>query len=176
MDTRTSSRLRTPPERSPDFAHLSLDALRRYRATLSAEESRVSYWRRIVQARLDVVRATEDGAVPASSALHDVLARPRMETSRQALMELLPVDDMPPLPNLADLWERASLPGNAKQNHRLIRDLSKAETQLSKYRAALHQRIAAATTELIARYREDPTQCFRVLPLQPGRDSRAVGA
>jgi len=59
--TSDTGRFRSVPERSPDFAHLSLGGLRTYRQTLSAEENRVSYWRRIVQARLDVVRADEVG-------------------------------------------------------------------------------------------------------------------
>ncbi|HMC68705.1 MAG TPA: hypothetical protein VKJ07_06080, partial [Mycobacteriales bacterium] len=55
--TTDAGRFRAVPERSPDFAHLSLDGLRKYRLALSDEESRVSYWRRIIQARLDLVRA-----------------------------------------------------------------------------------------------------------------------
>ena len=42
---------RPTPERTEEHAHLSLDALREYRKVLAAEESRVSYWRRILQAR-----------------------------------------------------------------------------------------------------------------------------
>ena len=59
--TTDAGRFRAVPERSPDFAHLSLDGLRAYRRVLSAEEGRVSYWRRIIQARLDIVRAAEAG-------------------------------------------------------------------------------------------------------------------
>jgi len=176
VDARTSSRLRPPPQRSTDFAHLSLDALRRYRAALNAEEGRVSYWRRIVQARVDVVTATRDQGVPAVSALQEVLARPRIDAGRQMLMEVLPIDDMPPLPDLADLWHRDPVPGDPARNDDLARDLTHAEAQLSAYRTALHQRIAAATNELIARYREDPSQCLDVLPLGPAREIRAYGA
>jgi len=43
--------------------HLSLQELRTDRPALSAEEDRVSYWRRIVQARLDVLHTP--GAGPA---------------------------------------------------------------------------------------------------------------
>src|SRR4051812_45469887 len=48
-------------ERSDDFVHLSLGRLRSYRQALAEEENRVSYWRRIVQARLDLVRAGAKG-------------------------------------------------------------------------------------------------------------------
>ena len=44
------------PSAVPHFAHLALDALRAYRQELLAEERRVSYWRRILQARLDTAR------------------------------------------------------------------------------------------------------------------------
>lgn len=181
VDVTTNTRMRRPsagaaPQRSTDFAHLSLDALRRYRAALNAEEGRVSYWRRIVQARVDVVTATEEQGVPAVSVLQEVLARPRVDTGRQVLMEVVPVDDMPPLPDLAELWHRDPVPGNSRHNAGLARDLTKAEGQLSAYRAALHQRISAATNELIARYRENPAQCLEVLPLGPARETRAYGA
>ena len=55
---------RPVPERSTDFAHLSLTALRAYRRTLTHEESRVSYWRRLIQARLDVLRDDSGHAAP----------------------------------------------------------------------------------------------------------------
>lgn len=44
---------RRPVARVAHLAHLDLDALREYRQELITEESRVSYWRRILQARID---------------------------------------------------------------------------------------------------------------------------
>ncbi len=42
----------------PDaWADLSLDALRLYRRRLAEEEEKVSYWRRLVHARIDVLEA-----------------------------------------------------------------------------------------------------------------------
>ena len=52
--------------------------------------------------------------------------------------------------------------------------LEEAEGQLSEYRAALHKRIAEATTELIARYREEPTLCLIALPQAPEQRSPAA--
>ena len=46
---------RPEPVLSEAYAHLSVDGLREYRRALSDEEHRVSYWRRILQARLDLV-------------------------------------------------------------------------------------------------------------------------
>ncbi len=154
---------RQTPTRSDAFSHLSIEDLRAYRQALADEENRVSYWRRIIQARLDVVRAGEAGAVRVDN-LRNVLAEARINSGRRVLITVLPVEDIPPLPDLAKLWEREPKPGDATHNEALARDLAGAEIQLSAYRAALHRRITGATSELIARYREDPSLCLLALP------------
>lgn len=152
------------PERSPEFAHLPLVGLRQYRRALGQEESRVSYWRRIIQARLDVVR-TLGGGGPDVEALKPLLGAERVGAARTALLDVVPVDDIPPLPNLESLWAQDPRPGDDAFNETLAAELTKAEAQLSAYRAALHRRLSAATAELIARYREEPTLCLSALPL-----------
>jgi hypothetical protein len=163
---------RPVPQRSDEFASLTLEGLRDYRRTLTTEEAKVSYWRRIIQARLDTVRAgtlgTADGAH-----LRPVLTDARVNGSRKALIEVLPVDDVPPLPRLAELWDRRVEDGDAEGVARLEADLAVAEEQISAYRKALHQRISDATNELIARYRETPALCLSVLPLRPERRASA---
>jgi hypothetical protein len=171
--TADAGRFRAVPERSPDFAHLSLDGLRAYRRALTTEEGRVSYWRRILQARLDLVRVTEAGTTATADNLRGVFAEARVDSGRRALLTCLPEDDIPPLPDLAGLWMREPVLGDDAHNKRLAHDLSKAEAQLSAYRTALHKRLAAATGELIARYREQPTLCLSALPTKPL--ARAVG-
>lgn len=163
--TSDAARFRQAPERSPEFAHLTLDGLRAYRRALSDEEGRVSYWRRIVQARLDLVRSTDGGSAGLDT-LRGVFAETRVDGGRKALMTVFPHGDMPPMPDLAEVWSREPRPGAEAWNKRLIRDLSKAETQLSAYRTALHKRLSAATNELIARYREQPELCLTALPTQ----------
>lgn len=163
---------RPVPQRSAQFAGLTLEGLRDYRRTLTSEEAKVSYWRRIIQARLDTVRAgtlgSDDGAH-----LRPVLTDARLSGSRTALVEVLPVDDVPPLPMLAELWDRRVEPTDAAGTVRLETDLAAAEQQISAYRKALHQRISDATNELIARYREAPALCLSVLPLRPERRASA---
>jgi hypothetical protein len=171
----TADRFQAAPERSPEFAHLSLDGLRRYRAALSTEENRVSYWRRILQARLDVVKAVDSGAPTTVDDLSGVFAEARIGGTRTALLTIVPVDDMPPLPNLAEVWSREPRPGDTAGNATLSHDLSGAESQLSAYRSALHRRLGAATSELIARYREEPDLCLSVLPNKP-RGVRAASS
>jgi hypothetical protein len=158
-------RHRPAPERNPEFAHLGLDRLREYRRELQAEESRVSYWRRLLQARLDLLAAMAAGGPPRSRDLSAVFDRADTRSSRTALLDVLPVDDLPPLPNLAALWG-AELTAEDAETHR---ELRAAERQLSDYRAALHQMLDAATAELIARYRDQPLLCLSALPGQPAR-------
>jgi len=159
---------RVAPERNPDFAHLSLAELRDYRRTLTAEEDQVSYWRRIIQARLDVLRAGTLGAVDGRH-LRPVLSDARVANNRTALVTVVPADDIPPLPNLAELWERRVAEGDQVGAVELDHDLAAAERRLSEYRQALHRRIGDATGELIARYREQPDLCLTVLPLRRER-------
>jgi len=172
--TSDTGRFRSVPERSPDFAHLSLGGLRAYRQTLSAEESRVSYWRRIVQARLDLVRAADVGTAATVDNLRGVFAEARVDSGRTALMHVVPLDDIPPLPDLVELWAREPRLDDEAHNHKLAHDLMRAEAQLSAYRTALHKRLAAATGELIARYREQPDLCLSALPRR--ETARAVSA
>jgi hypothetical protein len=162
---------RPVPQRSGDYAHLTLDALRAYRKALSAEEGKVSYWRRIIQARLDVLREGKTATLDADH-LRPVLTDERVASGRAVLVEVLDHDDIPPLPNLAELWDRRVPAGDSAGEAALDKDLSVAEAQLSAYRAALHRRIGDATGELIARYREQPSLCLSALPVEPER--RAV--
>jgi len=169
-------RIRTPPRPVPpvsaEYDHLTLDGLRAYRTALQGEEGRVSYWRRILQARLDVVRAGRLGGGTGTldaAALRPVLTDRRVSSMRNALVEVLPVDDIPPLPNLGELWERQVDPQDPGALGVLEADLSEAEQQLSQYRAVLHRRLAEATGELIARYREQPVLCLTALPLPRSR-------
>lgn len=165
--TKQKGQPRTAPQRSPHFGHLTLEALRQYRGALREEEGRVSYWRRIVQARLDTVRSAD--AVGNVDYLRPMLAESRVSRGRIALIEVVPVGDIPPLLNLQQLWDRTADPVDDAARAALVDDLAQAETQLSAYRTALHRRLASATDELIARYRDDPALCLSVLPLQRGQ-------
>ena len=101
---------RPVPERRPEFSHLTLDGLRAYRRALTAEEGRVSYWRRLIQARLDVVADVDAVHDPAShDRFRSVFAESRA-AGRQALVAVVPVDDVPPLPDLEALWARELRP------------------------------------------------------------------
>lgn len=146
--------------------HLDLDALRTYRQELVVEESRVSYWRRILQARLDTALGQNGERTPVAR-LQSVLTQ-HQESSRR--LAVLPVHDavsIPPLPNLAVLWESSS---DLDSDDRLLPRLAAAEVELSSYRRSLHERLDDATSELIARYREEPALALRALPLPGSSD------
>jgi hypothetical protein len=146
--------------------HLDLDALRTYRQELVVEESRVSYWRRILQARLDTALGQNAERTPVAR-LQSVLTQ-HQESSRR--LAVLPVHDavsLPPLPNLAVLWESSS---DLDRDDRMLPRLAAAEVELSAYRRSLHERLDDATSELIARYREEPALALRALPLPGSSD------
>jgi hypothetical protein len=164
---------RPEPVLSEAYAHLSVEGLREYRRALSEEEHRVSYWRRILQARLDLVASGTTVRGVDHDRLTPLLTTSRVGAGRRALSSVVHSDgDIPPLPLLEELWERQVEPGDDAGRQAFEDDLRLAEHELSAYRAALHERIGQATSELIARYRESPDLCLTALPLGAGSRPR----
>jgi hypothetical protein len=146
---------------------LDLDALRSYRQELVVEESRVSYWRRILQARLDTALG-ENGERTPVARLQSVLTQHQESSRRLAVLDVHDAVSVPPLPNLAVLWESSSDLGTDDAG--MVPRLADAEVELSSYRRSLHERLDDATSELIARYRETPALALRALPLPGSSD------
>jgi hypothetical protein len=165
-DGRRPARARPEPSRAPELAHLTLSELRDYRQQLAQEETRVSYWRRILQARLDSVIAPGDQA--ALDRLRGVLHNHAQGSRRLAMLPVAIPDGAPPLPDLTALWE-TTVTGDPGDGERLASRLTEAEQELSSYRRCLHQRLDAATGELISRYREAPSLALCALPLPEQR-------
>lgn len=164
---------RPEPVLSEAYAHLSVDGLREYRRALSDEEHRVSYWRRILQARLDLVASGTTRRGVDHERLAPLLTTERVGAGRRALSSVVHGDGgIPPLPLLEELWQRQVDPDDERGRLAFEHDLSAAEQVLSAYRAALHDRIGQATGELIARYRESPDLCLTALPLDRGSRPR----
>jgi hypothetical protein len=136
---------------------MTLDQLREYRQELITEESRVSYWRRILQARLDLAIGDESSL----GRLRGVLTEHQKSSRRLALHTLHGQDGAPPLPDLAVLWESGPGP---ECDSALLERLAAAEHELSEYRRGLHERLDAATGELISRYRDHPSLALHALP------------
>jgi len=152
-----------PPERDQAYDHLSLDDLRAMKSELQAEETRVSYWRRIVQARLDVIESHGTDQEPVVK-LRKVLVDAAGSHRRIQHLSVGQVDDVPPLPDLSELWDRQVDPTNTAKMAKLSKDLRGAEHELSVLRTELFRRIDGVTGELIARYREDPSLALAILP------------
>lgn len=150
---------------SDELAGLDLDQLRSYRSNLEGEEDRVSYWRRLVHARIDVLEAESGTGQPLSmEELVRVLGDTGSGRTRRALVRFRAADPLPDLPILSEMWvvEVDSQDVAAVQD--ALARLHTAEQQLTTYRRALHEHIDEATRELILRYRENPLAALSVIP------------
>ncbi|MHB1614292.1 MAG: RsiG family protein [Actinomycetes bacterium] len=164
--TRSRGTVPEVPQRDPQFRHLAMDGLRAYRRELGHEEARVSYWRRLVQTRMDIL-ADEDAH--ALTRLRTSLATELATRRHTAVLHPAPSEDLPPLPDLVTLWSLHVDAGTPPaERAAIMARLASAERELSAYRAALHRRLDRATVELVARYRENPTACLDILPRPPG--------
>lgn len=152
------------PERVPELAHMDLRRLRAYRRTLLAEEHRSSYWRRLLQARRDLLRV--DAEPGDRDTLTEALTEDRGAMHRQGILSLHPEGGLPVLPHLPELWASGATELSETARAELIARLASAESVLSSYREALHRRLDRATADLVARYRADPRLCLSALPLE----------
>lgn len=152
-----------PPERDGAYDNLTIDDLRQLRRKLNEEEGRVSYWRRILQAKIDVMTGGSPRAGVTVDGLNRVLVEHAGMPRRIAYLPVQPVDGDAPLPELPWLWQHLASSDTA-DNDALLAALHAAEAELSSYRAELHHRIDAVTGQLIARYREDPSMALTALP------------
>ena len=162
-----------PPDAYQD---LSLEALRRYRRGLAAEEEKVSYWRRLVHARIDVLEAESHHERPLRlDELIRVLGDTGTGRARTALVSVRAAEDLPELPVLRDMWITELDPHDTDEVNEAVKRLRTAEHQLTDYRRALHERLDEATTELIARYREQPSAALGAFG-SPHTGARTGGA
>jgi hypothetical protein len=151
-------------EAAPRLSDLPLSGLRTYRRKLSDEEDRVSYWRRLVHARLDLLEAESGKEGPLSlETLARVLGDTGAGRTRTALVRVRAAEPLPELPVLEEMWVTEVDREDPEAVGAAVARLRTAERQLTSYRTALHQRIDEATAELIARYREDPSSALVAL-------------
>ncbi|GAB2872160.1 RsiG family protein [Nocardioides pacificus] len=150
---------------SEELASLDLRQLRAYRQKLTDEEDRVSYWRRLTHARIDVLEAeSSSGAALSFDDLVRVLGDTGAGRSRGALVQVRAAEPLPDLPELSEMWVTEVDPTDAGQVADALERLRTAEHQLTDYRRALHERIDEATSELILRYRANPAAALDLLP------------
>lgn len=140
---------------------LSLDELRAYRRRLADEEERVSYWRRLVHARIDVLKAEAHNARALTiEELVRVLGDTGTGGGRSSLVSLHASEPLPDLPVLEEMWVTKLDPGDKEAVADAIERLNIAEKQLTDYRRALHERLDHASAELISRYHDNPASAL----------------
>lgn len=157
MSTALSS-MGEPPQH---WSEISLDRLRSYRRRLSDEEEKVSYWRRLVHARIDVLEAEahRERALTIEELVR-VLGDTGSGHGRQSLVTVEAAEPLPDLPVLEEMWVTELDPHDPVAVAEAVARLRTAERQLTAYRHALHQRLDDATTELIARYNANPASAL----------------
>ena len=135
-----------------------LPGLRALRKALREEERQVSYWRRLVQGRLDLVRAALAGDQPSVSRLaSSTSAEERAESRRSpAFARFADGGTDRRLAKLVAVWDIPIPWDDQRQLAQVERTLVTVEGELSSYRHDLHERIDACTAELVGRYRRDP--------------------
>ena len=152
-------------ESQRDPQSLTFAELRAYRQRLTAEEDKVSYWRRIAHGRIDVLEA---GAHHEGNLSFRDLMRALGDTgtgrARRCLVNVRAADPLPDLPDLAGMWAAEVDLQDAEQVATALERIRSAERQLTLYRGALHSRIDEASAELIRRYRENPLLALTILP------------
>jgi hypothetical protein len=144
-----------------------LTDLRSLRESLRDEEQRVSYWRQLVQGRLDLVRAALEGGHPSADDLARLAAaRTRTGGRRRspATAELALDGLVSPLVGLEALWDAPIGWDDPAGLRRVERGLIEAEVKLSAYRRALHERIDDCTAELVGHYQRDPGHLIEIVP------------
>lgn len=161
----TTTPLQVPALPATPLPDLKIEEVRRYRNELSDEENKVSYWRRLVQHRLNLIAKEKAEGHLKIEDLIRALGETGTGARRQQLLTVEAAEELPQLPGLDDLWTQTIDLKDTEATERLVAELSVAEVQLSAYRRGLHERIDAATAELVSRYKADPSLSLSLLPV-----------
>jgi hypothetical protein len=148
-----------------------LAGLRALRKALREEERQVSYWRRLVQGRLDLAQAALAGDQPSVEKLTATASGQRPDPRRigaprrsPSFVKFVSGIQNRRLASLAAAWD-TQIPWDDPQRLREVEaTFVEIEAELSKRRRNLHARIDACTTELVDRYRRDPEELRRLGP------------
>ncbi|WP_419996102.1 ABC transporter substrate-binding protein [Streptomyces boninensis] len=175
-----ANHLRTPAPRlpqsgtpAPRLGGLSLPELRELRRTSQQEEADLSYVRRLLHGRIDILRAelarrtdpqtpvldrlpeilTDAPSPVRSSARHVTLGTPLREEYRELAERML--DEV----GLSDLVARTE-----EELHEGLRRLARYEQQVSRRRQQLQRTADECSAEIARRYREGEAQVDDLLP------------
>lgn len=151
------------------LANASLAELRQRRKELTDREGLVSYWRRIIQARLDLLRVGNVGKGATLVGLNQILSEHAGANNRKVFMSVEQGSAATPIPGLDVLWEQGLNP-SPEDRESLQAGLQGAERELSAQRRQLHDEIDATTAELVSRYAADPALALSALPSRKPRN------
>lgn len=140
------------------LADLSLAQLRSYRERLLAEEDRVSYWRRLVHARLDLSTASLEERTLDAEQVARALRATGAGSRRRVFLPIAAQEVPHDMPALRGFWDRVDGGEDPQQSLPLV------EAELSAYRRAVLAALDAATAELVQRYRQAPHAALALLP------------
>jgi len=152
------------PKTETTLQQMPLKELRTYRKSLTDEEERVSYWRRLVQFRVNLIKTQKEAGTITTRELVRSLGSTGSGSRRQKLLSMEPQSELPQLPGLDELWTSAINLSDEEGTNRLVEELTRVEKLLSQYRTALHACIDGATHELIVRYKNDPNLSLELFP------------
>ena len=153
------------PEYLNDLSDIDLDELRRRRETAEDVETQISYYRRLLHGRMDLLnfelrRRSGEEQRSLLEALPEILASGMVIGSEPNLRH---IDTMPPLPTttgrrlidkIMDDGVLTQLPElSSEELIEAIERLEEVESQLSVQRRQLHSVIDALQEEIISRYR-----------------------
>jgi hypothetical protein len=155
-----------------DVAHLGdtgtptepedLTALLARRSALRDHEEELSYWRRILQGRIDVLRARLSSR-DEDEALRRVLGGERRPCGRASYVVVRPYRDMLELATCDMLWEKSC---DARDEALLVHALDRmvmAEKWISHTRARVFRELDLATEELKRRLSEDVSEYLSIV-------------
>lgn len=138
---------------------LDVAQLRAWRARVTHEETVVSYWRRLIQGRIDVLTAGSTQPAPtttsqvAAALTHQEGAPRRKITTVGGTPGGMP--DLPGLPAgaLQELWDAVP---DGPEVEGFVTQLKNAEQILGEHRSFLHALLDGSAKVLAARYEKEP--------------------
>lgn len=133
----------------PDLATLSDEELTALIGTLEQEEDNISYRRRVLHGRIDILRVEHVERLRtqiASGVLQEHAAEPHVRPLYEGSGEVPPEHELEPLPDLASLSDDAL--------RSMIRELEREEDDISLRRRFLHGQIEILRATRYARMRD----------------------
>ena len=152
------------PERSPELAHMNLARLRTYRRTLLEEELRASYWRRLLQARRDLLRANT--APGDRIALTEALTEQRGPRPASNPLPAPRRRDAGPAAPAGPVGQRSRRDDRRGASRRCSPGSPPPRASCPPTGRRCTSVSTAPTSELVARYHEDPSACLVALEVK----------